>query len=143
MENKSLSELTLMTKEELISLILGDENQNNTICTKSFDSPNGQISREFVTKDPKGSILSTTVWNWTYAKNGQVDEITHVVLDSKKIPIIADKILHSDGVVEKIDIDLKQIPAVMLSAQETLIETVDEKIIDEKDVESEIETKIP
>lgn len=122
METKSLIELSAMTKEELISLILGDENQNKTICSKSFDSPNGQISREFVTKDAKGTVVFTDIWNWTYTKNGQVDEIIHVVLDSKKIPVMADKLVHSNATVQKTSIDLKQIPAEMLSARESLID---------------------
>ena len=148
MEIKSLVELSAMTKEELISLILGNENQNKSVCAKSFDSPNGQISREFVTTDSKGNVLFKDVWNWTYTKDGLVDEITHVVLDDKKNILLADKITHSDSGVIKRSLDIKQLPAEMLSAREsltdaTLIEDPEIEIIGEKTTGLGEEIKTP
>jgi hypothetical protein len=149
METKSLIELSAMSKEELIILILGDENQNTSTCIKSFDSPNGQVSREVVTTDSKGTVISTDIWNWTYKQSGVVDEIFHLKLDDKKNPVLADKIVHSDVSAEKISVDLKKIPKEMLSAREVLDipiveeKPIEEKPIDEKEIDSGLEIKAP
>jgi hypothetical protein len=87
-------ELGKMTKAAIIAALVGD--QTVTECTQSIDSPAGQVAREYVTKDPAGSLLQTERWDWKYNKRGEITEILHTILDSKAAVMVAEKILHTD-----------------------------------------------
>jgi len=113
MEEKTLEELNLMTKEELVSLIVGDKKETETICTKSIDSVNGQVAREFVTKDANGVILKTEKWDWKYDNAGVVSEIIKTVLDEKSVPAESTKIATVDGVLTNVQVEIKPIEEVI------------------------------
>ena len=103
----TLADLEALTKGEIIAAIVGD--QDKTECTKSVDGPNGQISREYVTKDTLGVLLQTEQWDWKYDKAGVVAEITKTVLDSKAVPIEWAKITTVDGALKAVPVALKEI----------------------------------
>jgi len=125
MEEKTLEELNLMTKEELVSLIIGDKKETETICTKSIDSVNGQVAREFVIKDLAGTVIKTEKWDWKYDKSGVVSEITKTVLNEKSMPIESTKIATVDGVLKNIKVDIEPVD----------IKPVDIKPIEEKPID--------
>ena len=99
LQDMSQVELEKMTKGELIAAIIGD--QNKTTCTKATDGANGQVAREYVTKDALGVVLKVEQWNWSYKKTGEVSEIAHVVKDAVSAGakvLLFEKIVHADGV---------------------------------------------
>ena len=95
LDNLSLAELNAMTKAQLIAAITAGRTE--TVCTKSKDSKNGQIEREYVTKDLAGNVLKTERWDWTYNKDGSVFEIAHTVLDAKAVVTDKEKVTHGKG----------------------------------------------
>ena len=101
------AELEALTKGEIIAAIVGD--QDKTECTKSVDGPNGQISREYVTKDALGVPLKTERWDWTYGKDGVVAEISMTVLDGKAVSVEAMKITTVGGVLKVVPVSIKEI----------------------------------
>jgi hypothetical protein len=72
-----------------------------------------------------------------------VDEIVHIVLDSKNAPLKADKIIHSDTSINMEAMNLKQLPVKMLSARESLSDIAISDITEETIVVDGIKTKIP
>jgi len=97
LDNLSLTELTTMTKAQLIAALT--EGRTETVCTKSKDGKNGQVEREYVTRDLAGNLLKTDRWDWTYNKDGSVFEIAHTVLDAKAVVTAKEKIVHDKGAV--------------------------------------------
>ncbi len=97
LDNLSLAELNAMTKAQLITALT--EGRTETFCTKSKDGKNGQVLREYVTKDLAGNVLKTDRWNWTYNKDGSVFEIIHTALDAKAVVTAKEKVVHNKGAV--------------------------------------------
>ncbi len=92
LDNLSLTELNAMTKAQLITALTAGRTE--TVCTKSQDGKNGQVQREYVTKDLAGNVLKTERWDWTYNKDGSVFEILHTALDAKAIVTAKEKVVH-------------------------------------------------
>lgn len=105
-ENLTIIELNAMTKEQIIAEIVAD--RKTETCVKSEDCENGQVLREYVTKDLAGNLIKTETWAWAY-KDGVVSEITKTVLDSKSLPIEAVKIATVDGTLKAVPISIKLI----------------------------------
>lgn len=106
LQGMSQAELEALTKGEIIAAIVGD--QVKTECTKSVDGPNGQVSREYVTKDALGVLIETEKWDWVYGKDGVVKEITKTVLDEKALPIEVVKIATVDGALKAVPLPIKE-----------------------------------
>jgi hypothetical protein len=106
LESKTIAELNLMTKAQLITELTKD--RTTTEITTSKDSPDGQVQRVYVTKDLAGSVIKTESWDWTYNK-GVVSEIQHVVKDSKAVVTLAEKVVHTDGLAVMVAMDAKDI----------------------------------
>jgi hypothetical protein len=107
LQSMAQADLEKMTKADLIASIVG--NQSKTECTKSVDSPEGQVLREFVTKDAAGAIIKTEKLSWTYKETGEVEEITHIVLDGKGTLLDAEKIVHTEKAVELVKLDAEEV----------------------------------
>ena len=95
LDNLSLAELNAMTKAQLIAALT--EGRTETVCTKPKDGKNGQIEREYVTRDLEGKLLKTERWDWTYNADGAVFEIIHTVLDAKAVVTAKEKVTHGKG----------------------------------------------
>ena len=98
LENKTLTELNSMTKAQIIASIISERPSTNETCTKLIDCKNGQVLREFVTKDMDGNIIKTDVWEWKYKKDGSVDTIDHKIINVKGIVTRSETITHSTDV---------------------------------------------
>jgi len=109
LETKSIAELNAMTKEDIISAIVAERPTMSEVCTKVVDGVNGQISREFVTKDLAGAVIKTEQLDWKYDKAGVVSEITKTVLDAKAVTVEAVKIATVDGVLKVVPVAIKEI----------------------------------
>ena len=107
LDSKSLTELNLMTKAQIITEITKDRIE--TVCIKSIDSKEGQVSREFVTRDVAGALVKTEQWDWTYKPTGEVAEIFHIILDSKNVKIASEKIIHAVGSIKLISLITQEI----------------------------------
>jgi hypothetical protein len=92
--NLTETQLLAMTKAQLVTEITKD--RTTTLCTKSVDCKDGQVSREYVTRDIANAITQTDQWGWTY-KDGIVFEIAHVVLDGKGVVVLSEKIVKDGG----------------------------------------------
>ena len=102
LDNLTLTELNAMTKEDIISAIVAEKPQTTEVCTKATDGVNGQVEREYVTKDLAGAVIKTEKWGWKYDKAGVVSEITKIVLDSKSVPVESVKIVDGKIVPVKV-----------------------------------------
>ena len=109
LDTKSILELEAMTKEAIIAEIVAERPTTSEVCTKVVDGVNGQISREFVTKDLAGAVIKTEQLDWKYDKAGVVSEITKTVLDAKAVTVEAVKIATVDGVLKVVPVAIKEI----------------------------------
>lgn len=110
LQNLTQTELEALTKGEIIAAIVGD--QGKTVCTKSVDGLNGQISREYETKDALGVLQKIEKWDWFYDKAGVVMEITKTVYDSKSAVIEAVKIATVDGALKVVPVVIEDIAPI-------------------------------
>jgi len=103
-------ELESMTKEQIISAILGE--RRTCECIEAKNCPSGQLSRVYAIKNGFGVVLNVEKWDWIYEKSGVVEEISKTIYDSKLTIIEATKIVTVNGVLKSVPVATKDIPSI-------------------------------
>ena len=95
LSNKTVAELNLMTKAQLIGALTEDRRETRT--TVSTGDKRGQLKEVRETRDINNKLISTQEVLWTYYPAGNVDTITTIEKDSKGVEIRREVVKHREG----------------------------------------------
>ena len=82
---------------DLTSLIDQTEVKTDTKCIVSTGDKRGQLREVRETRDLRGNLLSSQEILWTYFKNGNVNTITTIDRDAKRITTNKKVVKHNEG----------------------------------------------
>ena len=95
LSNKTVAELNLMSKAQLIGALTEDRRETRT--TVSTGDKRGQLKEVRETRDINNKLISTQEVLWTYYPNGCVNIITIIERDSKGMETSREIIKHTEG----------------------------------------------